>query len=290
MVNLQERILGVLEEHGPIPARDVPRYLSDVDNIALDCGLNALMRANKVSLALGRYSRVAPPEKKSAAIAKPIAQAVIAEVPPIAAEEVAASLQPATWVCETCGPPAQPECEFRAIGPGRKRSKVCNSCHGKKISAGQTKHRGQAAEAPEQVNSKSPRERGDNRDVSTERSHKAAAVPETSGSYSRSDPREEARTPASPELASPRIGDSIATPGATLTGEPSPSSVAEGSRPRELRPVIADRVFELAQAKRATALNRIAVLEVDLANQRSTITECDTFLEMYARFAQEGTV
>lgn len=56
-----------------------------------------------------------------------------------------------------------------------------------------------------------PREE-DNRDVSAERCRNAAAVPETSGSYSRSDPSEDARTPAGAGIASP-----------ALSGEP-PSS------------------------------------------------------------------
>jgi hypothetical protein len=51
-----------------------------------------------------------------------------------------------------------------------------------------------------------PQEAGDNRDVSTERSRQAAAVPETSGSHSRSDPREDARTPGGPDVASAHVG------------------------------------------------------------------------------------
>ena len=46
---------------------------------------------------------------------------------------------------------------------------------------------------------------GDNRAVSTERCQSAAAVPETSGSYSRSDPSEDARTPAGAGSASPVV-------------------------------------------------------------------------------------
>lgn len=49
-----------------------------------------------------------------------------------------------------------------------------------------------------------PERRGNNRDVSTEQRCHAAAVPGTPGSYSRSDPREDARTPAGSDVAFPR--------------------------------------------------------------------------------------
>jgi hypothetical protein len=52
-----------------------------------------------------------------------------------------------------------------------------------------------------------PQREGDNRAVSTERCQSAAAVPETSGSYSRSDPSEDARTPAGAGSASPVVCD-----------------------------------------------------------------------------------
>ena len=77
-----------------------------------------------------------------------------------------------------------------------------------------------------------------------------------------------------------------ATPGATLTGEGSHPPAGEPSRSRELRPV-PDGVYERAKAKRAAALNRIAVLEVDLANERTKAAECDRFLELYEHYARE---
>lgn len=51
------------------------------------------------------------------------------------------------------------------------------------------------------------------------------------------------------------------------------------------QPVIADRAFELARTKRQAALNRIQIIQVDLANQQSIVQECDQFLELYQRFA-----
>lgn len=49
-----------------------------------------------------------------------------------------------------------------------------------------------------------PERRGNNRDVSTEQRRHAAAVPGTPGSYSRSDLRGDAQTPAGSDVAFPR--------------------------------------------------------------------------------------
>ena len=49
-----------------------------------------------------------------------------------------------------------------------------------------------------------PERRGNNRDVSAERCRYVATVPGTPGSYSWSDPREDARTPAGGCIAFPR--------------------------------------------------------------------------------------
>jgi len=71
--------------------------------------------------------------------------------------------------------------------------------------------------------SKSPAAQGDNRDVSTEPRNHVAAVPETSGSYSRSDPSEDARTPAGTCVASPDI-ESCERSESTQAGEPIPTA------------------------------------------------------------------
>lgn len=52
------------------------------------------------------------------------------------------------------------------------------------------------------------------------------------------------------------------------------------------QPVISDRVFERVKAQQQAALNRIAVLEVDLSNERARLKECEEFLRLYERFAQ----
>ncbi len=49
-----------------------------------------------------------------------------------------------------------------------------------------------------------------------------------------------------------------------------------------------DSACENAKARRQAALNKIAMLEVDLANQRAVVTRCDDFLALHAEFAGGG--
>lgn len=288
--DLQTRIVEVLRTHGAQPARDMPRWLTDVDSIALDCGLSALIRTNKVVLSASTYSL--PGQSPAVKTKEPAAS-----VPPSVAANGALPA-PATLVCLDCRIPKL-EGEFQPLRDS-KRSKVCISCHGKRTRAGMVAaeqrraarvvsvvegepilfHSAQRDNGTEALkvghqtvnlagtppiagsspagstNSDTPRERGDNRDVSTERGHKAAAVPETSGSYSRSDPREDARTPASTDIASPRI---------------------------------AEHVFDRVKRQRQDKLNRIALLEVELANARSYVAERERFLADYERFGGAAT-
>lgn len=46
-----------------------------------------------------------------------------------------------------------------------------------------------------------------------------------------------------------------------------------------------DPALENAKAKRQAALNRIQVLQVDLANEQSVVSRCDEFLKLHAEFA-----
>lgn len=87
---LQERVLSVLVEQGPVRAKDLGHWLRGIDGIALDCAMNSLMKANKVSLALGMYELVKPVTPQ-----EPKRAAVMLAAPPTAAEETAASLPPA---------------------------------------------------------------------------------------------------------------------------------------------------------------------------------------------------
>lgn len=58
---------------------------------------------------------------------------------------------------------------------------------------------------------------------------------------------------------------------------------------KKKRPVVADSVFERVQARRQEALNNLAVLRVDVANWEAVVGECDRFIELYGRFAAEGS-
>jgi hypothetical protein len=115
----------------------------------------------------------------------------------------------------------------------------------------------------------SPQERGDNRDVSTERHQNAAAVPDTSRSYSRSDPREDARTPASADIASPHVDVPIPFKAGTAL------------------PVSTDDVLARVRAQRQTNLNKITVIQVQIQNLQSEVADQERFIELYERFAHE---
>lgn len=47
---LQKRVMAVLEEKGPIPAKDIGHHLPGVDRGALDCALNTLVMSGQVTL------------------------------------------------------------------------------------------------------------------------------------------------------------------------------------------------------------------------------------------------
>lgn len=199
-MNLQERILGAFEPNESLSWGALHSRLGDVEKMALDVGLGALVRDKKLSLHASRYT--------VGAVSALIPVASI----PTAAEEAAASLQPKlpTLVCDDCKD-EKPAFEFRLL-PNEKRAKRCNSCHGKRVAARQRKHRGKKAQA-------------------------AAAV-----------------------IEAPVVST---------------------------QPVIADRVFEEAQAQRQRALNRIECLQVEMANEQARVKRCDEFLSLYAEFSQE---
>jgi hypothetical protein len=227
---LQERILTVLGEHSPVPARNLRDWLPDVDLIALDCGVKGLLKANKVSLSLGAYDLVRP-QGRDITHMKRANGIELVESPAPASEEVAASLAPAgkMLMCADCG--LKPESHFQHSTLG-KPFRVCTVCLGKRQNRGRTIRKSRSlnrsegnpalpvqsklgrqtvVETPHSTNEnspESPEKRGNNRDVSAERCCEAASVPETSGSYSRSDPREDARTPAGSSIAFPRSCES----------------------------------------------------------------------------------
>jgi hypothetical protein len=118
---LQERVLSVLVERGAVKAKELHHWLAGVDHIALDCALNALLRANKVSLALGSYEVVRLGEKD-------VVRRKGEPAPPSAQDEAAASLTPAspkTAHCIDCGP--KPAEAFQHSRRG-KPHKLCIEC------------------------------------------------------------------------------------------------------------------------------------------------------------------
>lgn len=150
--DLQQRILGVLSEHGSVAAKDMPHWLKDVDYIALDCGLGALKRANKITVTrTGHYELVQKPRNEHGQFAgAPIAEA-LAE-PPISTGVITAAKY---MVCKTCTHP-KPICEFRLNGSGGNRADECNKCHGVKTQLGQIKYATAARAQPRADMSKAP--------------------------------------------------------------------------------------------------------------------------------------
>jgi len=166
--------------------------------------------------------------------------------PPSAEEEAAASLLPVTRVCITCRGEPQPLHQFRFIGPGNERARECNACHGKRTQAGNPKKRGQRAT------------------TSSEGAKINTPVNATAAGQN-------------PEVI---VFHSACREDAPVNGSGAEHSTASS------QPVIADRVFERVKAQRQAALNRIAILEVELANERSKFSECEQFLRLYERFSQ----
>lgn len=282
-MSIQSDILDTIGTGG-VEVSALRERLGNIGANELDLAVNALMRARRIKIVLNRYEVI--PSKR------PLGGMPHTGRPPSAEEEAAASLLPVTRVCITCQGPPQALHQFRFVGPGNERAKECNTCHGKKIQAGNPKKRGQVATRlsaepvvfhSAQRETESPREGGDNRDVSTERHQPSAAASETSESYSRSDPREDARTPARPDVASPHVvskANGSSGEGLHPCDPPASSSAAS------LHPVLSDAVLDRVKTQRQMSLNKIALLEVQVANERSRLNECDTFLGLYERFAQ----
>lgn len=138
MLNLQQRILELLDEQGPCPARDVQRSLKDVDHIALDCGLSALLRIKKITLEAGRYDLARPGSKARGGDRELIPPHDAFNAPGAGQGESKVLPPPETQVCNTCKTP-KPVCEFRLTNMNGRRAKDCNGCHGGKTRAGMAK-------------------------------------------------------------------------------------------------------------------------------------------------------
>lgn len=129
---LQDRVLSVLLEQGPVRAKDLGQWLPGIDRGGLDCAVNALMRTNKVSLTLGTYDLV------RAAGGKDVVYQKQPPKPPSASEGAVASLAPAvpTQVCIDCHQALPLEKEFQLTGHGQGHSKICRRCMGKRARNG----------------------------------------------------------------------------------------------------------------------------------------------------------
>jgi hypothetical protein len=283
-MSIQQDVLDTIGTGG-IPVDSLLGAMGNIGANELQITVNALSRARRIQVIEGRYQIV--PAKR------PVGNMPPSGRPPNAEAEAAASLLPVTQVCVTCGGLPQALHQFRFVGPGNVRSPECNMCHGKKTRAGLSKKRGQFAISILQY--ESPRERGDNRDVSTESHQHAAAVPETSGSHSHSDPREDARTPASTDVTSPSIGiqfhsaqreDSHCDIAQSVERRPVKADVP-GSSPgvAATLPVSTSDVMEHVKALRQANLNKITLLRVEIENLESEVADQERFLELYERFA-----
>lgn len=304
-MSIQEDVMHAIGSGG-CARKDLRARTGGYSQDELDCAVNALLRARRVSESFGKLellpskramgdlphtgrrpaSVVTPADvadlpAKLIAQLSPEGQAVAKSLPPTAAEEAAASLQPAKRTCDRCGRSK----ELNAENFSRNRHGfmlICKACYGASVSAG---HKGKllpmpdktvaaltriatvetntvpAAVSPEDSaraepagsrelsptqNSKDIPREGDNRDVSAERCRSTAAVLGTPGSYSRSDLSEDVQTPAGSGIASPALSN--------------------------------------ARAQRQAALNRIAALEVELANERGRVERCERFIEMWKEF------
>ena len=276
-MSMQQDVLDTIGVEGI----DKDQLYAKVGNIAqgeLDGIVLQLQRAGRVRLAFGRYEVTGGTRAdRPGAIANQHPTPTHSSPPPTAAEEAAANLKPPTRVCARCS--AEKELNTKNFSRNRHGFlNICKPCYQLALTAGREGkciHNGSGGvEADTREQSPSPDRVSEGGRGTTRKSSVLPGQP-ADDSVKLNDPRGSCAPPAV----------SIVTPGTTLTGEGSQSPVGEPSRSRELRP---DGVLERAQAKRSAALNRITVLEVDVANLRSTVTECDLFLEMYGRFAQEG--
>lgn len=119
-MSLQQRVLEVLWKQALIPAKAIGGLFPDVERVALDCCLNALLRANAVILACGNYSAVRPPcaESDEIHVTAPVVKAPAVRIP---------APTPLTRRCRECREP-KPLTDYPELGPQKRRGKTCNAC------------------------------------------------------------------------------------------------------------------------------------------------------------------
>lgn len=297
-MSIQEDILDTIGASG-IGVKALRERMSNIGGIELDVAVRALQRAKRITVVNERYE-VAPSTRSLGAMPH-------TGRPPSAEEEAAASLfQPVTRVCITCQGPPQPLHRFRFIGPGNERARECNACHGKKTQAGQVKKRGKRSEYA----GSNPACRADD--------SKAGVVAGTEGMH----PSSATNGSVQPQVHDGSVTTtsvSAAAPARVSSGNGSVAPIVFHSARRETnhcdiaqsverlavnedvpgsspgvaassgastQPTVSSDVLERVKAHRQMSLNKIALLEVQVANERSRLKECDEFLRLYERFAQ----
>jgi hypothetical protein len=288
--DLQARIQAILAEKGPIPAKDIGRYFPGIDRGALDCGLSALMRTNKIGRLLNSYDLVRPSKVVVREIA--VATGTTADPLPTVAKEAAASLQPSTKICRSCPiPTPKPLCEFRLTG-GTSRADECNACHGKRTKAGQIKaaqihvtapvvQRHEPVVAAEKANGAEALKVG-------HQTVNLASTPLTAGSS----PACSTTSIVAPVAELADAGD-LKSPPCGFDSHPAHQPAAA------ILPVIADRVLGKVKTERQDAVDQVARLmaearrlravaverEADAQKLEPYIAERDHFIELYGKLA-----
>lgn len=292
-MSIQTEILDTIGEDG-IEVGALRARLGNLGTNELNCAINSLLRAKRIRFLheRNRYEIILS--------TRPLGGMPHTGRPPNAQEEAAASLQPAISLTKpiafrTARKPTTNGIEVLKVG--HQTVNLAASATVGSIPTDSTTHCdiAQSVErlpVKEDVPGSSPgvaaslifqRER-DNRDVSTERIQKSAAVPETSGSYSRSDPSEDARTPARSGCASPDVDLDARRVNAPLGTTSKPDVTAPQGNAGE-RPAESNLILVRVQCRRQSALNRITALSVELENLSAEVRDCDQFMVLWERFA-----
>lgn len=275
VVPLQQRIVGVFERAESLSWTQIAERLGGSDHIGIDTALSAMVRAGKLECLNSKYSLSTDGRKLQGLAAVATDVPAEAQPAPTAEQEAAASLQPKTLVCEECKAP-KPEAEFRLL-VNDVRAKKCNACHGKKTGAGQKRANERRATRVAAAELKfHSAQKSDNGTEALKVGHQTVNL---------------AGTP--PIAGSSPAGSTIHGSGDAEQGDGAEAPIgspcsADASSAASTQPVLADSVLERARAKRQEALNRITLLEVELANERAKITRCEQFIELYSEFSHSS--
>lgn len=132
-MTISDSVLKLLGNEGAIKASELREWFPEFDRITVDEALTRLLRANKITLALGRYDLVAAAAPGVRKIITATSEPIPSKMPrttvqvPTAAEEASASLAPATKICRACKNP-KPLDAFSRNRHGPLH--ICRTCHG----------------------------------------------------------------------------------------------------------------------------------------------------------------